>query len=303
MWHDPITRITLGMSIMFSFYWLCQHFIISPLLASNKLSKDRGLLLGTSLLYIPGLGLLFLLLKDLPKLPLSSQSFTPGNYLLVFFAQFFAFVLMALFSTLEGKLGLIDLQSLKQQKEERDNEGPGLFLLILVVPFLEELLTRKIPGDLLGPDQLHLFLYTSALLFSLIHLQTGRLAVAAGMFYTGFLWAWVYVASGSLILCTVYHALFNFLMVFLPDYLEKTRDDKVHGLYIAGLSLVGTIAFILLLFKRGHYLPAAQAEADSFFRRVFGNWGFWLLAAVCVLSYLYALRARKTKNNCLAEKQ
>ncbi len=303
MWHDPITRITLGMSIMFSFYWLCQHFVVSPLLASNKLSKDRGLLVGMSLLYIPGLGLLFFLLKDLPKSPLSPQNFTLGNYLLVFFAQFFAFVLMAMFSFLESKLGLIDLQSLKQQKEERDNEGLGLFLLILVVPFLEELLSRKILAELLGPDQLRLFLYTSALIFSLIHLQTGRLAVAAGMFYTGFLWAWVYAASGSLILCTVYHGLFNLLMVFLPEYLEKKVDGKVHGLYVAALALVGTVSFVILLFNRAHYLPAARPDAESISRRVFGNWGFCLLAAACVLSYLYARRARRDKQGCLPEKQ
>ncbi|NLZ89631.1 MAG: CPBP family intramembrane metalloprotease, partial [Clostridiales bacterium] len=175
MWNEPITRYTLGVSAMFSLYWLCLRFVVSPLHAKRKLPKESQQLLSTALLYLPGLGIVWLFIKDLPVFQVSPQGFAAVDYVVVFAAQFFALVLMALFSMLEIKLGLVSQQVLEQKND--DNKGINALLVLTVIPLLEELLSRKLLGDLLGTDQTGLFLWLSALVFSLIHLQTGRIAV------------------------------------------------------------------------------------------------------------------------------
>jgi membrane protease YdiL (CAAX protease family) len=262
MWQETITRYTLGVSIMFSFYWLSKRFIVSPLLDNDKLPKDKKVLLKTILLYLPGLCVMWLLLKSLPVFRVAPKSFTAGNYLVVFFAQFFAFIIMAVFSLLEIKLGLLTPEIL-EKKEKENYKGLNALLLILIVPLLEELFNRKILGNILGTEHIRLFIYMSALTFSLIHLQTGRIAVAAGTFYVGFLWAWVYAASGSLLLCTLYHGLYNLMMVFIPEYLQETKDKRVHNLFIAGLILAGSIGFMLFTVNMAHYLPTEFSGAQN----------------------------------------
>jgi membrane protease YdiL (CAAX protease family) len=300
MWLSPVTRYTLGVSAMFSFYWLCRRFVILPLQDKRKLSKDSKQLIHTALLYLPGLGLLLLLTKDLPSYPVSSQGFATTDYAVVFAAQFLAIVIMTLFSILEIKLGLVSPRALADNEE--DNRILNVILLLTVIPLMEELICRKLPGDLLGNGQIRLFLCLSALVFSLLHLQTGRIAVAVGMFYTGSLWALVYAGSGSLLLCTTFHILFNLIMVFVPGLLKKKVSGKAEAIYHTGLALTGTIGFLLLAFNFAHYLPPASSGIESPWRHIFSNWGFWVLAAICILSYFRARKALKAKGASL-EKQ
>lgn len=292
MWYDPITRYTLGISLMFSFYWLSKRLVVSPLFAAGKLPNKSKNLIDTALLYIPGLGLLLLLIKDMPVLQVVPKNFSVLDYIVVFIAQFFAFALIGLFGIIETKIGLVSIKTLENQTTE-SNKGINAILLFAVVPFLEELLNRQLPSNILGTVDLRLYLYLSAIVFSLLHLQTGRIAVAVGMLYTGFLWAWVYASSGSLILCTVYHMLFNLMMVFIPDYLEKTK--KGHGVYLACLAVMGTIGFLLFVFNFAHYIPPELTDGQSPWLSILGNWGFWVLVVICVFSYFYALKNIKAK--------
>ena len=293
MWHDPVTRYTLGISAMFGFYWLCKHFIVSPFLARLKPRINISLLLDTALLYLPGLGLLLLFIRNLPVFEISPYSFRTEDYFVALLAQFFAFVLMVPISNLETKFGLVSSQALEKQSEEQ-SKGINVFLLMIVVPFMEELLFRKMLGDLLGSGQTALFLCLSALVFSLIHLQTGRIAVAIGMFYNGFLWAWVYAGSGSLLLCAALHILFNLMMDFIPNLLKKT-SSKAHGLYFVGLVLAGIAGFVMLVSNLKHYLPPELWDTPNPWQLILANWGIWALVIVCAFSYLQGHRAQMTK--------
>ncbi len=286
MWHEPITRYTLGLSFMFSFYWLCKRFVVSPLLAEGKLPKERKVVLETALLYLPGLCVLWLLLGGQPVSRVVPKSFTVANYVVVFLAQFFAFIIIAAFSLLEVKLSLLTPEML-EKREREDHKGLNALLLVIIVPLLEELVNRKLLGNLLGTEHMRFFICISALIFSLIHLQTGRIAVAAGTFYAGFLWAWVFAASGSLLLCALYHSLYNLMMVFIPEYLQEKKGKTAHNLYIAGLILAGSIGLLLFTFNITHYLPPEFSAAQSLWQTVFSSWGFWVLVVVCALSYVY----------------
>ncbi|HOQ63207.1 MAG TPA: hypothetical protein PKZ39_04480, partial [Clostridia bacterium] len=120
---------------MFSLYWLCNRFIVSPLLEKGRLPKDKKYLVSTALLYLPGLGLLLLFIKDLPVFQVSPQGFGTADYIVVFMAQFFAFVLMVPFTILEIKLGLVTSQAWEQQQKEK-SQGLNAVLLILMVPLM-----------------------------------------------------------------------------------------------------------------------------------------------------------------------
>lgn len=295
MWQQAITRYALGLGAMFSLYWLGKRFVLSPLLEEGRLPKERKVLLETVWLYLPGLCIMFFLLKDLPTFRMVPKSFTVTNYLVVFFAQFFAFILIAVFSVLEIKLGLLRPE-LFEKKEKKENKGLNALLLILVVPFLEELLSRKLLGNVLGGENARFFIYMSALFFSLLHLQTGRIAVATATFYVGFLWAWVYAASGSLLLCALYHSLYNLMMVFVPEYLQERKGKMAHSLWIAGLILAGSIGITLLTVRLPHYLPPEFSQTQSLWQSVFSSWGFWALVAVCFLSYVSGLKTLREKD-------
>lgn len=79
MWNEPITRYTLGVSAMFSLYWLCLRFVVSPLHAKRKLPKESQQLLSTALLYLPGLVLVWLFIKGSAGVPGFSARFCGGG--------------------------------------------------------------------------------------------------------------------------------------------------------------------------------------------------------------------------------
>lgn len=116
------------------------------------------------------------------------------------------------------------------------------------------MLTRGLLGARSAGTDILLFLMLSALVFSLIHLQTGRIAVVTGMLWNGLLWAWVYVASGSFLVSALFHGIFNLLATCLPEHLEKKRSEKAMSAYMSALLLAGVVGG-LLWFNRARLLP------------------------------------------------
>lgn len=75
MQEAVITRYTLGISSMFALYWLGQALLLRPMQQAGKLRAGQARLLGTALLYLPGLGLLWLLIRELPTTPITPAQF------------------------------------------------------------------------------------------------------------------------------------------------------------------------------------------------------------------------------------
>lgn len=280
-----IWAFTVGVSAMFSFYWVCVRFLLTPMKKKHGWSEQATSFLSLAVLYLPGLLFLWLMIADLPPIPFSPPGMAWGDCLLVFIAQFFSLALMAAVSALEGRVRGKGMDaSAKKQLYQKPYDY--LHLLVLV-PLMEELLTRGLLGERLAGAGAPTFLFLSALIFSLIHLQTGRLSVPIGMFWNGLLWAWVYWASGSLWMSVLFHGLYNLLATCLPEYLQRRRSEKAMSVYMAVLLLAGTAGAVMVLTQPARFSggagPAQWLEAAG---EVLSNPGLWLLAAVCAGSYL-----------------
>lgn len=279
-----ILLFTLGVSAMFGFYWLCMRFIVLPQSQRHQWTNSRLSAVSLLVLYIPGLLLLWLFIKDLPVLPLPPAHIVPGDYLLIFLAQFFSVVLMALVTVMEDKAQGKAL-STQEKKPQYQNMYDYVHLLVLV-PLLEELLARGLLGArTAGVDVLGFYLL-SALVFALIHLQTGRVAVVVGMFWNGLMWAWVYVAGGSFLVSALFHGAFNLLATCLPEYLEKRYSQQIMGLYMVSLFFLGVVGAGLLWFNRIRLLPMVDGEQLlKAAGAILSSPGTWVLIVACIVSY------------------
>lgn len=287
--QDIVLRFTLGMSAMFTFYWFISHVVLRPISRRRAFSRTAKKLCSLLILYLPGLGLLYLFIKDLPMQKLTGLTYGFKDFGIIFLAQNAVIIVIAVITLIEAKVSKKELK--KIDEDTIYDSTLDVALLLLAIPLLEEFVTRKLLADRAGGEHLWLFLLLSALTFSLIHLQTGRIAVAVGMLYSGFLWALIYAASQSLWLSTLYHVANNVLLTFLPEQIKKKVSDKVHNVYIAVIALSGVVGIVLFLMNSSRLLPSTQG-LSTHIRRVFMNPGTWLLIAVCMGSFALAVLKR-----------
>lgn len=85
--YSTILMFTLGVSAMFGFYWLCMRFLVQPQSKERQWTSSRLSAVSLLVLYLPGLLLLWLFIKDLPSVPLPVVVFVPGDYLVIFLAH------------------------------------------------------------------------------------------------------------------------------------------------------------------------------------------------------------------------
>ncbi len=277
-----IQKYTIGLSLMLSLYWLVNYLVLIP--NKHKFSDVTNTLVRLAVLYIPGLILLYLFINGLPMPVHQETNMGFGDYFMLWIAQFFAVAIIIPLSAVDLKLGLI---SDKHKGEEYKTLAQSLIVIILV-PFLEELVARKLLGDHLANLRTNVYLCLSAAVFGLMHLQTGRIAIPLAMVYTGFVWAVVYMSSSSLLLATFYHASFNFFVGYIPQVLQNKSGLKAKSLYMLALLALGIIGFVSLVITTlniQYILPAHHSLANGI-SIVFSNWGTWLLAAVCIISFV-----------------
>lgn len=290
--QEIIIRVTLGISAMFCLYWLCLYGIIKPLKRKRMLSDIAAAWLSAAALYLPGLALFLLITKGIPAGSLQPLNLGVGAYVVVLAAQFFSVFIMMVFSTIEMKL--LGSQPADLESAGNPQSGRGQFLILLLIPVLEEVLMRKLLGDRAVALGVPLFLVLSAFAFSLVHLQTGRLAVAAAMLYNGFLWAFLYAATGSLVLPVLYHILNNLVLTNVPERLKEKKGSKAHSVFMAGVAVIGVVGFIFLLINKNRYFPESwQAAMGEAWRQIFLSPGAWVLVVCCVLSFMLAKRFKQ----------
>ncbi len=290
--NNPVILLfTLGLSAMLVLYWVLSDLMIQPFQKKGILSPLKKDLLSIATLYLPGFLLMWLFIGALPVLPLPHHEPAVWDLLILLMAQFFAIILIGLFTFVEVKLTGLPKEALIPDKTPKSLAQSAL--IVLLVPVLEEVLARGLLGDRLAAQAPMLFICLSALVFSLMHLQTGRFAVALGMLYTGFLWALAYWLTGSLLYPCLMHILSNLLIYWLPDYLSN-QSNKAQAPYMALLSLIGLTGFVLFLFNAKRLLASAVSPGlFSALRDIFTNPGIWVLIIVCGFRYLQVLRRRQ----------
>lgn len=181
-----------------------------------------------------------------------------------------------------------------------------LLYAVLIGPFFEELVFRKMILDrtrVYGEKTAILF---SALLFGFFHMNLQQFFYAV---LIGLVFGYLYLRTGKLSACWVLHSLFNFFGGLLPsllmqyvDYdallsadtpeamLEQVSENPIgvalvmlYGMLVMCLTLVGSVLFLLYR-KRLHFAAAAHTlPSDSEATTAFVNVGVILFVALCVL--------------------
>lgn len=281
-----VEKFTLGISVMFTFYFVLTRLILRPLAKKYNFSHTLTTLASTLLLYIPGIPILTIFLSDFPRHVVSGLTYGLKEYVILLLAQLAVIFILAAISLIETKLS--KNLSIEDDKDMYQTVV-DVFLLLLLIPFLEELIARKYLGDIAGGAPLWLYLFLSATVFSLIHWQTGRIAVPLGMFYLGFLWALVYAASRNVWLVTGFHLLNNLLLTYIPEQLKR-RSGKWHALYMACLAMSGIVGIVLFIGNRASLLPSEGVHQAGAWRTIFTSRGMWILIAVSVVSFVLRKR-------------
>ncbi len=145
------------------------------------------------------------------------------------------------------------------------SEALKVLFIVLLGPFLEEILFRKLLIDrtrLFGEKNAILF---SALLFGLFHVNLFQFFYAFGI---GLIFGYIYVRTGKVLYTWVIHAILNFCYCVIPGWLFR-YDEKLmpfYGLILIGIAVSGIILLILNR-KKWELAPVAEGISEKALRR------------------------------------
>ena len=101
--------------------------------------RDRCSLL---ILYLPGLGLLYLFIKDLPTQKLTGLTYGFKDFGIIFLAQNAVIIVIAVITLIEAKVSKKELK--KIDEDTIYDSTLDVALLLLAIPLLEEFVTRDV---------------------------------------------------------------------------------------------------------------------------------------------------------------
>ena len=157
--------------------------------------------------------------------------------------------------------------------EAAENSPLEALLTILSVaiipPLAEEFLFRGIILNKLKPFGINFAIFTSSLLFGLMH---GNLVQTPFAFVVGMAFAYVTVKSGSILPSIISHFLINFSSVMVSMYSDSQLDDNIATIVYISFSLIviigGIVSAFLLSKHKGFFniYPNVQFKFGSTLR-------------------------------------
>lgn len=199
------------------------------------------------------------------------------QYLAAFFALFAPVPLMVILKAAISKIKGEDLKDL-----EEDNNGENYYKILsilLIAPLIEEVVFRKIIGSYSFGYGAMFFIVLSSVIFTLAHLINLDLAL---LLYTGwgaYIYAWVYLSTGSLWLVVLFHALSNFLMGVLPEKLPKKYQNLSRLVPV----VLGLFSTYYIFTNLDQFMDAdVLAQANSVFRQIYLTPETYLLIVVAL---------------------
>lgn len=261
-------------------------------------------------LYLVGLPLsLFFFLQVKAGKPVGGE-LSPAGYagcfpvciLLMYAGSYIATFLLSLFSVFRGEA--LNREFSQILLENSSNIWAHL-AIVVVAPVMEELVTRKLVMDRLGPYGVWPAALFSGIAFGMIH---GNLEQFFYAFFLGTFFALIYAKSGKILYTILLHAAVNFIgSVVSPTILSglditvlDSNDPRVILEYLAGgglRSLVPLFAFlgivlglagiglVLLIAFGKKFLPKRGPEKVS---RYFANPGVIIFLACTLALTLFA---------------
>ena len=187
-----------------------------------------------------------------------------------------------------------------------------MFIAIVLAPFVEEMIFRKVLIDRTRKYGDGLAIVMSGLMFGLFHANLTQLFYAAGV---GMLFGFIYVRTGKAQYNVLMHMLMNFWGTFMPRLLLRNVDmtallnalqsqdaEKIMEIApsLSPLLILGAINFTMaaigltvFILKRRDFRvpqPAAPLPKKNRLSAAFLNFGFLSLFAVCVFRFVQQMQ-------------
>ncbi len=241
------------------------------------------LLLGTLPMYLVAIPLTWLFIRKMPRRIPNHRSPAPLWFLILLPITLFIMVTGGIIGN-----GLVEILqdifplTIKNFSVDAVNKAPlwlQLTIAVLIGPFFEELLYRKLLMDRLMVYSSRNAILLSAICFGLFHGSLHQIFYTVGM---GIILAGLYQNTGNLLFPWALHALANFIAGILPGLVKGAWANTYYTAYI----LICCLGLVLLVMHRNMLKPNDEPQdlpRDLTTPAMYSNPGMIAYYSVCVL--------------------
>ncbi len=270
-----LERVAIGIALMFGVYWLYAYFL------QDRLDWPAGVekVLGLVSLYVVGLGLFVLIIKEIPS-SRSERGKLPGKQLvLCFLLQFSAIMIMSVLVNVMGAFGV------EIATAEINTVSPYmLFMLLVFNPIAEEFVFRKLFADKLLKYGERFYVFASAFCFAIVHGVSLGIPQVIYTFILGLIWGYVMAKTGDFKLVVLLHALSNIFGGVLLQLLMGIAMPLA-GIYSILLMATGAVGLSIFMAKRKMVVLDGEPGLVKrhVLKSIFTNRGIWIYIVLTVV--------------------
>lgn len=238
------------------------------------LLRETGGIRWILLVYVLGMivgmtvGLLIIRKILTERVPIEKKSLSLGQFLVVALMTYGLWGIGVLIGNLPMFFGVTESNGMDELLNGLKAEAIPMYLYMVIgAPIFEELACRKFLLDRLHPYGEGFAMLVSALLFGLIHGNSGQFFLA---FFIGLLFAMVYMRTGRIVYTMLLHGMIN-LTATLPEFFALADIDILLGWNIAVIAL-GVIGMIVLLLRKKAHDPLLSPTVSDFAGATNATW-------------------------------
>lgn len=238
------------------------------------LLRETGGIRWILLVYVLGMivgmtvGLLIIRKILTERVPIEKKSLSLGQFLVVALMTYGLWGIGVLIGNLPMFFGVTESNGMDELLNGLKTEAIPMYLYMVIgAPIFEELACRKFLLDRLHPYGEGFAMLVSALLFGLIHGNSGQFFLA---FFIGLLFAMVYMRTGRIVYTMLLHGMIN-LTATLPEFFALADIDILLGWNIAVIAL-GVIGVIVLLLRKKAHDPLLSPTVSDFAGATNATW-------------------------------
>lgn len=273
-----LERVALGTVVMFGLFWL-YSLVIRPHLPFVELALG---IIGIVLLYGVGTGLFVRITKDVVKQPYARKEkskVSVKTVLLCLLLQCTAFFVMNVLTGITAALGVKPPST-----DDMQMTGAMVFMLLVFNPIVEEYVFRHLFATRLLKHGERFYVLASAYCFAVLHgVSMGPIHIVY-TFILGFIWAYLTVKSGGIIIAILMHSISNlFNAVIVQKLMEKSVEAlAAYSILIMVLGVIGLI--IYLVNRKKVVLDGTSGLIDKqALRDLFSNRGIWIYTVITLI--------------------
>ena len=273
-----LERVALGTVVMFGLFWL-YSLVIRPHLPFVELALG---IIGIVLLYGVGTGLFVRITKDVVKQPYARKEkskVSVKTVLLCLLLHCTAFFVMNVLTGITAALGVKPPST-----DDMQMTGAMVFMLLVFNPIVEEYVFRHLFATRLLKHGERFYVLASAYCFAVLHgVSMGPIHIVY-TFILGFIWAYLTVKSGGIIIAILMHSISNlFNAVIVQKLMEKSVEAlAAYSILIMVLGVIGLI--IYLVNRKKVVLDGSSGLIDrQALKDLFSNRGIWIYTVITLI--------------------